>query len=168
MPELLSIPAEVRIHIYRSLLEACPVAIRATNSRLYTGYSNYSFPPNILATNRQIHDEATPILYGENLFIIDASLRKNLSMAPLMPILPYLRRLHVRFSMSSAIFKDASYHRDMTQLQDNLNIICGAITDDTSVRCVQISWTENADTPLNLMTGPLSDNVLAKALLCDP
>jgi len=42
----------------------------------------------MLATSKQIHDEAKPILCGKDTYIIDASYGDDFSVGPLLPVLP--------------------------------------------------------------------------------
>ena len=74
----LDLPAELRNHIYRILLVSRLIpALRKLCVRNHC--SDYALPtlpihPALLATCRQIHEEATPLLYGENTFTAHASL----------------------------------------------------------------------------------------------
>ncbi|GAB7345601.1 hypothetical protein MBLNU457_3900t1 [Dothideomycetes sp. NU457] len=79
---LLCLPAELRIQIYTLLLSPPHLAtIRRISSRGYC--SDYVLPPlsltpSLLGTCRQINDEATPILYGQNTFAAHQSLLTDL------------------------------------------------------------------------------------------
>lgn len=70
----LAIPAEVRLSIYRYLLitNRLPIVCPDPSGLRLLGPENYSLPysvyPEILATCRQIHEEGSQVLYGENLF----------------------------------------------------------------------------------------------------
>jgi len=79
---LLSLPAELRLQIYTLLLSPPHLAtIRRISSRGYC--SDYILPPlsltpSLLGTCRQINNEATPILYGQNTFAAHQSLLTDL------------------------------------------------------------------------------------------
>ena len=65
----------------------------------FTGYSKHGFPPALLVTNKQINSEAKAIFYGENTFVIEVSIRMDFSMRPLLGMLPYVQRLHIRLKV---------------------------------------------------------------------
>ncbi|KAI9721968.1 MAG: hypothetical protein M1812_001926 [Candelaria pacifica] len=60
----LTLPRELRDQIYTELLHPRSLFY------LPTAFHD-TFPLSIILTNRQIHDEATPIFYGQNTFIIE-------------------------------------------------------------------------------------------------
>ena len=58
---LLSLPPEIRDHIYAlAIVEEKPIPLGNDYPFIYE--------PALLATNRQIREEATPVFYGENVF----------------------------------------------------------------------------------------------------
>lgn len=75
-PFLDVLPYEIRLKIYGYLL-ADPRIIVADSNRLWRPYvdlfKRVKLWPSILATNRQIYDEAARVLYGSNTFFIGAS-----------------------------------------------------------------------------------------------
>lgn len=67
-PALLSLPTEIRLGIYRHLLIQ-PLPIRQKGFyEMWSGSDLPTLEHDILRTCRQIHDEALPLLYGENVF----------------------------------------------------------------------------------------------------
>lgn len=72
---LLALPAELRNHIWQLLLVApCAIklALEDDDGRVTARIQNYheaSPSATFLATNRQIHREATTYLYGDNTFV---------------------------------------------------------------------------------------------------
>lgn len=83
---LLTLPQEIRDHIYRYLLQAIhsryTLAGGASRRDDHTkvGYSNflgtshsYRFHTNILAVNKQLYREASEVLYKDNTFIVVSS-----------------------------------------------------------------------------------------------
>jgi hypothetical protein len=68
----LSIPAEIRCRIYQLLLPNTNIPARFCTSRSLTSHRGYVYA-EILRVNRQIHEEATQLLYSTNLFSISAS-----------------------------------------------------------------------------------------------
>ena len=70
-----------------------------------TGYSDHGFPPALLATKKQINSEAKAIFDGENTFVIKVSIRMDFSMRPLLGMLPYVQRLHIRLKICNLLMR---------------------------------------------------------------
>ena len=92
---LLRLPGEIRNQIYGLLLIAPPHGIYhplGSNPQIY---------PQILSVCRQIHREATDVLYGNNTFIAHYSLLSSL---------PHLRRWQYPITSSALIAMIKRYH----------------------------------------------------------
>ncbi|KAF2452626.1 hypothetical protein BDY21DRAFT_260229, partial [Lineolata rhizophorae] len=92
---LLSLPAELRNAIYQHLLHSQTASSSRITSRTHPPYSSNPSPPSdvhtaILRTCRQIHHEATPILYSSaNVFTAHPTLLSRLPhlLDPSRPVL---------------------------------------------------------------------------------
>lgn len=76
---LLSLPAELRNHLWQYLLVQTLSSSSALPAHLFPGAPESArrrtrFCANILQSCKQIHAEGTPILYGENVFLAHPSL----------------------------------------------------------------------------------------------
>jgi hypothetical protein len=94
-PTFLTLPGEIRNHIYALLLVIPPPS---TTTALGEKSPIY---PHILRVNRQIHAEALPILYGENTFIAHPTLLCGL---------PQLRRWLDPVTAPALIARIRKYH----------------------------------------------------------
>lgn len=106
----LDLPCEIRLDIYALLLLIHPpldkVSPSSPQAWLY---------PAILSTNRQIHTEGTPILYGNNIFLAHATLLASFPrLRPWYPpirersVLPRIRRFHIRLRLDCDLAFDAA------------------------------------------------------------
>ncbi|KAF9869467.1 hypothetical protein CkaCkLH20_13064 [Colletotrichum karsti] len=96
--EFLDIPIEIRLEIYSHLLLCPPLDKLAPDTRPVQ-----RLHPAILKVNRQIHDEASPILYCKNIFLAHETLLASFPrLRPWYPpvkersVLPRIRRFHIR------------------------------------------------------------------------
>lgn len=105
----LSIPLELRLEIYSYLLHLPPYCPhqRCPTSHVHT---------NLLLANRQINDEATPLLYASNTFVAHPTLltsfpRLRAWYGPIREstIVPRIRRFHLRLRLDC----DVPFDRDV-------------------------------------------------------
>ncbi|KAL0779392.1 hypothetical protein CaCOL14_003876 [Colletotrichum acutatum] len=97
----LELPCEIRLDIYALLL-----LIHPPLDKVNTSSPQARLHPAILSTNRQIHTEGTPILYGSNIFLAHAKLLASFPrLRPWYPpvrersVLPRIHRFHVRLRL---------------------------------------------------------------------
>lgn len=82
-PFLKQLPIEIRTEVYRNLLSTQYTKHLSVSrqlpihAKLWPGHA-YHLEPAILQTSRQVHNEASTVLYHENLFVRVRSTKKNL------------------------------------------------------------------------------------------
>ena len=152
MPSFFSLPAEIRFQIYRELRSFKSPLIKATfpdDSNTF-GYCSFGFQSRILEANRQTSLEAKEVFYGENFWTFFASQRVNFNsvifqVEPMVLILPYIRRAHIRFSMFHWLFWESCglYQTTFADVvKANVREICMILHRARSLRTVKIIWTE--------------------------
>ena len=143
---------EIRFQIYRELRSLKSPLIKSPfpdDSNAF-GYCSFGFHSRILETNRQISSEAKEVFYGENYWTFFASQRNHFShvlfqMEPMVLILPYIRKAHIRFAMFHWLFWGAcgisqSPHGDI--IKTNVKEICQVLLTAPALRTIKIIWTE--------------------------
>ncbi|CAF9936391.1 MAG: hypothetical protein ALECFALPRED_006838 [Alectoria fallacina] len=156
MPDFLSLPQEIRFQIYREL--------RSFNSPLIKypfyddsdalGYCSFGFQSRILETSRQISNEAKEVFYGENYWTFFASIRTKFRsvvfrMEPMVLILPFIRKAHIRFGMFHWLFWKSCGLIDYVSgdtVNENVKEICLVLLTAPALRTVKIIWTETYTT----------------------
>jgi hypothetical protein len=104
----LGLPLELRLEIYLYLLLLGPIpnrlALVGAAPKLYV---------SILQTNRQIHDEATPVLYGQNTFVAHSSmlasfpsLRQWYAPVKEVTVLSLIKKFHLRVRLDCDLAYD--------------------------------------------------------------
>ncbi|KAF6235480.1 hypothetical protein HO173_006163 [Letharia columbiana] len=152
MSSFLSLPLEIRFHIYRELRSFKSPLIKSPfqDDSNALGYCSFGFQSRILETNRQIFYEAKEVFYGENYWTFFASQRNQFSsilfrMEPMVLTLPFIRRAHIRFGMFDWLFRE-SYgltpcaYGDITKT--NVEEICRVLLTAPALRTIKIIWTE--------------------------
>lgn len=153
MPAFLLLPPEIRVQIYREL--------RSFNSPLFKhpynqddssalGYCSFGFHSRILETCHQISGEAKEVFYGENYWTFFASQRDHFSSIlflakPLVLILPFIRKAHIRFGMLHWLSWEScglTSCADGPIIRTNVKEICQVLLTAPALRTVKIIWTE--------------------------
>ena len=149
MSSFLSLPVEIRFQIYRELrsLKSPTIKSPSTDEDNALGYCSFAFQSRILETASQISAEAKEVFYGENFWTFFASHRNHhiFSIRPMVLILPFIRKAHIRFAMfrwllweSCGIFRSA----DGDKIRANVKEICELLLAAPNLRTVKIIWTE--------------------------
>lgn len=152
MPSFFSLPAEIRFQIYRELRTFKSPLIKAPypdDSNAF-GYCSFGFQSRILETSRQTSLEAKEVFYGENYWTFFASQRNYFSsmifqVEPMVLILPYIRRAHIRFAMFHWLFWESRGLDQNTSgdiIKANVKEICMVLLRARRLRTVKIIWTE--------------------------
>ena len=156
MPSFLSLPPEIRFHIYRELRSFKSPLITASSQDDSDahGYCSFGFHSRILETCRQISYEAKEVFYGENNWTFFASQRKPFSSMlfqrePMVLILPFIRRAHIRFGMFHWLYCEPhgrtwSAYTEFTKT--SVNEIRRVLLAAPTLRTVKIIWTETINT----------------------
>ena len=156
MSSFLSLPTEIRFQIYRELRSFNSPIIKSPfpDDPNAFGYCSFGFYSRILETNRQISSEAKEVFYGENFWTFFASQRNHFTaklfhMEPMVLILPFIRKAHIRFAMFNWLFWEAcgimgSHDGDL--IKTNVREICWVLLKAPTLRTVKIIWTETAQT----------------------
>lgn len=152
MLSFLSLPPEIRFHIYREL--------RSFNSPLIKfpfrddsdalGYCSFGFCSRILETCRQVSYEAKEVFYGENYWTFFVSQQVHFSsmlfrIEPLVLILPFIRKAHIRFGMFQWLFWESCGLSECLAggtVRKNVSEVCLVLLAAPSLRTVKIIWTE--------------------------
>ena len=140
--------------IYRELLTVNSPMIPQGRRRktLDMGYCSFGFRWQILATNRQIYDEARQIFYGDNdwtFFVSPAIPFKALAftLSPLKTGLPLLRKINIRFRLFDVLVWHCAGGEDdhnLRKIQDSVNEICKVLDKARSLLNVKLIWTEQS------------------------
>lgn len=105
MATLLSLPLELRSQIYLDALSPHldePFTQGQTlNDSPVTSSWNLSFPLALLVTNQQIYAEAKHIFYGENAWVMRASVQPTRNTLPPKAAIPYVRRALLKIYMDA-------------------------------------------------------------------
>ena len=105
MASLLSLPLEVRLQIYAFLL-------RAPDDHNTMPTLSFQLHPAILSTCIQVHDEALPVLYADNLFVahhgyLASNVKLRTSMPRVQPFSagrPLIRRWLLRINLANTAY----------------------------------------------------------------
>ena len=108
----------------------------------------------ILETCRQISYEAKEVFYGENYWTFFVSQRIRFyalifQMEPMVQILPYIRKAHIRFGMFHWILWESCGLTDPgtgSIVKKSLSEICLVLLAAPALRTVKIIWTETYPT----------------------
>ena len=152
MPSFLSLPIEIRFQIYRELrsLKSPTIKPPVPDDSNVFGYCSFGFQSRILETNRQISCEAKEVFYGENYWTFFASQKHPFSsvlfrMEPMVMILRYIRRAHIRFAMFHWLFWESCGLDRVVNgdtVRTNVKEICQVLLMASTLRTVKIIWTE--------------------------
>lgn len=156
MPPFLSLPPEIRFQIYRELRSFNSPLIKSPfqDDSSALGYCSFGFRSRILETSRQISYEAKEVFYGENYWTFFASQRDHFSSIlfhaePMVLILPFIRKAHIRFGMFHWLFWESCgltgcAYGDV--IRTNVKEICLVLLNAPTLRTVKIIWTETGTT----------------------
>lgn len=90
---LQKIPVELREQVYKHLLVdsilSTPACINRNNAHHHVNTVKFGLHPNILRVNRQIYDEASKVLYGDNTFRVECISRATNPYYPMSAINRY-------------------------------------------------------------------------------
>lgn len=153
MTSFLSLPPEIRLKIYRELRSFTSPLLKSAFSDEDSnalGYCSFGFQSRILETCRQVSYEAKEVFYGENYWTFFASLRDHFSSIifqtkPLVLILPFIRKAHIRFGMFHWLFWEScglTKHADGEKVGTNVKEISRVLIAAPALRTVKIIWTE--------------------------
>ena len=134
-PNLLSLPLELRLQIYGYIFPPEPQVI----PYLKSSWKKHSLAPSILRTCKQIHDEALPILYSKNTFLIsdpELVLRWLISIG----------RLNIKLLRNIRIWVDPVYSTENTLFTSAKNstswykVLDRLAREATGLQHVEIYW----------------------------
>ena len=164
MPSFFSLPMEVRLQIYRELRSFRSPLLKTplTDDSNAFGYCSFGFQSRILETSRQVCSEAKEIFYGENYWTFFVSQRNPLNpvlfqMEPMVLILPFIRKAHIRFAMFHWLFWESCGLNQKAygdSIQANVRAICLVLRAAPTLRTVKIIWTETC----TLLPSPRTPN----------
>lgn len=156
MLSFLSLPPEIRFHIYRDLRSFKSPLIKSIydDGSDALGYCSFGFHSRILEVNRQVSDEAKEVFYGENCWTFFASQRYHFiplpfHMGPMVLILPFIRKAHIRFGMFHWLFWESCGLPGSTYenvIKTAVKQICQIFQRASALRTVKIIWTETGST----------------------
>ena len=153
MPSFFSLPIEIRFQIYRCLrsFESPIIKSPLMDESNAFGYCSFAFQSRILETSHQVCREAKEVFYGENYWTFFASQHNRFDsmlfqVEPMVLILPFIRKAHIRFSMFHWLFwascgLQQSLYEDI--IKANVREICRVLLTASALRTVKIIWTES-------------------------
>jgi len=132
-----------------------PAPPRSRSRKAYDmGYCSYGFRWSILATNRQIYNEARQVFYSENdwTFFVGSNTAfdaQRFLQTPLASGLPLIRRVHIRFRLFECLFLHLCRESPcfIECHRADLNAVCVILALARSLRSVKLVWTETAAIP---------------------
>lgn len=152
MPAFFSLPIEIRFQIYRQLrsFKSPMIKSQVNDDPSVFGYCSFGFQSRILETSRRVCAEAKEVFYGQNYWTFFASQRQHFNsvlfrMEPLVLVLPFIRRAHIRFAMFHWLFWESCGLQQKNHgaiIQANVRDIYLVLLTAPTLRTVKIIWTE--------------------------
>ena len=150
MSSFFSLPIEIRFKVYRCLRSYKSPLIKCSlkDDSKVIGYCSFGFQSRILETNHQVCSEAKEVFYGQNYWTFFASPEIHFSsvlfqMEPMIQVLPFIRKAHIRFAMLHWLSLELSVIGDI--IKANVREICLVLLKAPTLRTVKIIWTETKD-----------------------
>lgn len=136
MTNLLSLPLELRFHIYSDTLSRHADLSLTDQLTVISSTWEFSFPSSLLLANKQIHAEAKCIFYGKNTWIMTASMHRTPNALPPLAAIPYVRTARLTFHL-------ITYRVPENAIQNCVDDSCRMLRKIDNLCTLQIECTED-------------------------
>ena len=146
MATLLSLALELRSQIYLDTLslqlDKPRTDRRKFDDHLMTSFWEFSFPPALLFTNKQIYAEARHIFYGKNTWVMPAaSMQRTANTLPPTAAIPFVRTALLK------IFLEPGRHSPDVTVRNSIDVNCRILCRITNLQALRIECAEDTSFP---------------------